>query len=662
MLLNSLSEKYKNAYYQTAEKEIAQNAEKLGQMRKDVMQESIKFQKADRVVENIISRECEDRKELRLCLAKATIEGSKELLSKHLYDTVNHYNLNCYEVKKRQKILMDLMQTLRSVKKETQFDAGEHNDLQIIRQIENKIEKMDTKVQVAKQIYQMYQNILECLQRDAAYIPQRVDSFSAIVDAHKAELTALAQVSREAAEARKNMWIELDVLEKSYSTEKKERETLLSNRRKLLNLEKYALKRVRIALVCFCCFVLDCVFFKECFLTNLFGDVTAYLTGTEYGSRVHTGAEISVISEINKLKELMTCSKIQDIEQRINMQGATSDYLQWKLRQRKEKRNQLNKDLDDLLLEHAELKFDPNKTIARYKPLTGTLYQIPNNNETEDRKETEYLVALCQDTNRSLNVSKLKELVIDLRKGSGEHIHVCISGAEVEMAGTEQQLKLEKEKLANVLTQLCNSEHLLLSIENGIDNLYYTLYGIPGTTEMSTSEPQDTYEKLQICEEKLIFLENKVSNFVIDEWMSTEQQKLTELIEKTFGENEMNRNVMVDVDDFEIHDDLDFLAAGTDGILTREEIKRRSELLVQDKTRIVRRVKKKGRKRYRLRIVDDPPAQAQCPSAKLGCVDCTGWCVVCVSACALRAILPRRRSVPARSRAVSVVPAAGLSA
>ncbi|XP_048469294.1 coiled-coil domain-containing protein 183 [Rhincodon typus] len=474
------NEKYKNAYYQTAEKEIAQNAEKIGQMRKEVLQESIKFQKADHVVENIISRECEDRKELKLCLAKATIEGSKELLSKHLYDAVNHYNLNCYEVKKRQKILMDLMQTLRSVKKETQFDAGEHNDLQIIRQIENKIEKMDTKVQVAKQIYQMYQNILECLQR-----------------------------------------IELDALEKSYSTEKKERETILSNRRKLLNLEKYALKRI------------DASSLRSG--QSSAGGLRTRKSFTEYGSRVHTGAEITVISEINKLKELMTCSKIQDIEQRINMQSATSDYLEWKLSQRKEKRNQLNKDLEDLMLEHAELKFDPNKTIA------------------------------------SLTILK---------------------------AGTEQQLKLEKEKLAMVLTQLCNSERLLLSIESGIDNLYYSLYGIPGTTEISTGEPQDTYEKLQICEEKLIFLENKVRNFVVDEWMLTEQEKLTELIEKTFGENEMNRNVMVEVDDFEIHDDLDYLAAGTDGILTREEIKRRSELLVQDKTRIVRRVKKKGRKRY----------------------------------------------------------------
>lgn len=56
----------------------------------------------------------------------------------------------------------------------------------------------------------------------------------------------------------------------------------------------------------------------------------------------------------------------QDIEQRINMQTATSDYLQWKLSQRKEKRNQLNKESQNLILEHAELKFDPNKTITRY--------------------------------------------------------------------------------------------------------------------------------------------------------------------------------------------------------------------------------------------------------------------------------------------------------
>ncbi|XP_067833979.1 coiled-coil domain-containing protein 183-like [Heptranchias perlo] len=518
-----LEEKYKNAYYQTAEKEIAQNADKILYTRNDVIQETIKFQKAERVVENFIARECEERKDLKLCLAKATIEDSKEMLNKHLYDTVNLYNLNCYEVKKRQKTLLDLMLTLRSVKKESQFDVLEHNDLQIIRQIENKIEKMDTKVQVAKQIYQMYQNILECLQKDAAFIPQKVDSFSAIVDAHKAELTALAQMSREAAEARKNMWIELDALEKSYSLEKKERETVLANRRKLLNLEKYALKRI------------DASSLRTGSGHSSASGLKSRKSFSEYGPRSHAGSENTVINEINKLKELMTCSKLQDIEQRMNTQFATSDYLQWKLSQRKEKRKQLNNDLEKLLLEHAELKFDPNKTMTS---------------------------------------------LINLK------------------AGTEHQLQLEKDNLMTVLRRLCNSDLLLLAIENGIDNLYYSLYGITSATELSRSEPQDAYEKLRVCEQKLVFLESKVVNFIPEEWMITEQEKLTELIENTFSENAQNRNVISDLVDFEIHDELDYLTASTDGVLTREEIKRRSEQLVQDKTRIVRRVKKKGRKRY----------------------------------------------------------------
>ncbi|XP_078282463.1 coiled-coil domain-containing protein 183-like [Rhinoraja longicauda] len=516
-----LEEKYKTAYYQTAEKGIVENSEKIRQLRKDVVLESIKFNSADRVVEKVIAQECEDRKDLKLCFAKAAIEDSKELLNKHLYDTVNLYNRNCYEVKKRQRILMDLTQTLKSMKKETQFDEGERNALQTIRQIENKIEKMDTKVRVAKQIYQMYQNILECLQRDAAFIPQKVDSFSAIVDAHKAELTTLAQVSREAAEARKSMWIELDSLEKSYGAEKKERETILANRRKLLNLEKYALKRI------------DASSLRSGSGQSSSSGIRLKRNIQDFGARSHSGAENAVIKEINKLKELMSCSKLQDIEQRINMQTATSDYLQWKLSQRKEKRNQLNKESQNLMLEHAELKFDPSKTIT--------------------------------------SLASLK-------------------------AGTEEQLNRERDNLKVVVWRVYNAEMLLLAFENGIDSLYYSLYGIESTTEPISSEPQDTYEKLQICEGKLYFLETNLADFVYEEWMRGEQDKMTELVEKAFDESQKSRNIM-DLVDYEMQDD-NYITAGGEGVLTREEIKRHSELLVLDKTRIVRRVKKKGRKRY----------------------------------------------------------------
>uniref|UniRef100_UPI00398E5AC6 coiled-coil domain-containing protein 183-like n=1 Tax=Pristiophorus japonicus TaxID=55135 RepID=UPI00398E5AC6 len=149
-----------------------------------------------------------------------------------------------------------------------------------------------------------------------------------------------------------------------------------------------------------------------------------------------------------------------------------------------------------------------------------------------------------------------------------------------------------------VLWRLCNSDLHLLAIENGIDNLYYLLYGIPGNTEFSSGEPQDAYEKLRVCEQKLVHLESKAANFIREDWMTGEEEKLTELMEKTFGENPQNRNVLTDLVDYNVQEDSDYAGLDTDGVLTREEIKKRSERLVQDKMRIVRTVKKKGRKRY----------------------------------------------------------------
>eukprot|EP00061_Rhincodon_typus_P017837 g46721.t1 len=59
--------------------------------------------------------------------------------------------------------------------------------------------------------------------------------------------------------------------------------------------------------------------------------------------------------------------------------------------------------------------------------------RISNNNKTEYRKEIECLAAWCKDNNLSINVSKMKELVIGFRKRSGGHAPLCINGPEVEM-------------------------------------------------------------------------------------------------------------------------------------------------------------------------------------------------------------------------------------
>eukprot|EP00061_Rhincodon_typus_P012572 g38393.t1 len=74
--------------------------------------------------------------------------------------------------------------------------------------------------------------------------------------------------------------------------------------------------------------------------------------------------------------------------------------------------------------------------------------RISNNNETVYRKEIDSLVTWCKDNNLPLNVSKMKELVIDFRERSRGHVPICINGAEVEMVESFMFLRTSVVKKA----------------------------------------------------------------------------------------------------------------------------------------------------------------------------------------------------------------------
>ena len=76
-------------------------------------------------------------------------------------------------------------------------------------------------------------------------------------------------------------------------------------------------------------------------------------------------------------------------------------------------------------------KFHSN-SIFKFADDTTIVGRISNNDETEYRNEIENLVNWCGDNNLSLNVNKMKEIVIDFRKHKEEHAPVYINGDEVE--------------------------------------------------------------------------------------------------------------------------------------------------------------------------------------------------------------------------------------
>eukprot|EP00061_Rhincodon_typus_P011118 g35906.t1 len=71
--------------------------------------------------------------------------------------------------------------------------------------------------------------------------------------------------------------------------------------------------------------------------------------------------------------------------------------------------------------------------IYKFENHTIVVGWISNSNETEYRKEKVSLAAWCTDNQLFHNVSKMKELIIAVRKWSGGHAPVCIIGVDVEV-------------------------------------------------------------------------------------------------------------------------------------------------------------------------------------------------------------------------------------
>ena len=73
-----------------------------------------------------------------------------------------------------------------------------------------------------------------------------------------------------------------------------------------------------------------------------------------------------------------------------------------------------------------------SNSIIKFADNTTVVGLIINNDETAYREEGRTLAEWCQENNLSLNVNKIKALVVDLRRHQREHAPIHIDGTTVE--------------------------------------------------------------------------------------------------------------------------------------------------------------------------------------------------------------------------------------
>ena len=80
------------------------------------------------------------------------------------------------------------------------------------------------------------------------------------------------------------------------------------------------------------------------------------------------------------------------------------------------------------LFTHDCMARHDSNTIIKFADDTTVVGLITDNDETAYREEVRDLAGWCQNNNLSLNVTKTKEMIVDYRKRSTEHVPILIDG------------------------------------------------------------------------------------------------------------------------------------------------------------------------------------------------------------------------------------------
>uniref|UniRef100_A0A674IFT8 Coiled-coil domain containing 183 n=1 Tax=Terrapene triunguis TaxID=2587831 RepID=A0A674IFT8_9SAUR len=309
--------------------------------------------------------------------------AAREKLQNYIFDKMNVHNVLLYEVKRRGGMLEGLQRN------EATQDPSL---LQVIRQLENNIEKMLMKIRTGEKIYYLYLKMVDFLKDELAQLPLQLDVLQHMVEVYQVELKGMRLMAVDATKATEEAKTDMTNMETEFIAERRFRENSL-------NFQKKQIDRIRVK---------DA---SERHRRVVSPRELWVQKGKLEASKAQIEHQAQVTSEVDKIKCAVQCSHLWDIAGRFLAQQKTGENLQQQIVECGQKREELETKLKELELERAELKFHQTPSSIRY-------------------------------------------------------------------IFTPKNLEAEEVRLHQVHTQMLKNQELLLSFENGVDNLLIRLCGI----------------------------------------------------------------------------------------------------------------------------------------------------------------------------------------
>ncbi|TKC51703.1 hypothetical protein EI555_013274, partial [Monodon monoceros] len=145
-----------------------------------------------------ISKACGKDVPMSLAHSRCTTEVAREKLRKYVFDRVNMHNVLIDLVRRREQKLESMQLELASLKNQPEATKEEPRMLQVIRQLENNIEKTMVEITTSQNIHLLYVDLPDHLKQKLAGYPTELDKLQNLVVGYWSELSDMTVMSQDA--------------------------------------------------------------------------------------------------------------------------------------------------------------------------------------------------------------------------------------------------------------------------------------------------------------------------------------------------------------------------------------------------------------------------------------------------------------------------------
>ncbi|XP_042686074.1 coiled-coil domain-containing protein 183 isoform X1 [Centrocercus urophasianus] len=282
-------------------------------------------------------------------LCGKTVQGAREKLRSSIFDRVNACNMLLHEVKQRSQARDALRWQLQQLLDVRINDKRHQEQVQMIRQLENNIEKMHMKIHAGQKVTTLYLALRDVLKKELDYLLLHLELLYTMAGAYHGEVQDRELMASGALKASDITKKDLAMLETRFLAEEEDRHRILSAQKVQTDWlwlkeasKKHSRAQARYDLA---------VDFPSLLVQD------SALGSLVQATRSQIEHESFVTAEVEKAKAAVQCSRVWDITSRLLAQQKSTAELEQHIRACKEKRRALKDTLQELELKHAKLKF-----------------------------------------------------------------------------------------------------------------------------------------------------------------------------------------------------------------------------------------------------------------------------------------------------------------